>query len=97
MYIYIYIIYIYIYIAEKESVKGMGNTILFAMIGTLSINVALAIVCSSSLSMLIPLFNLIQLISLIPLFEIILPENLRMFISEYLMFSHFQFGFLYNS
>ena len=89
-------IYIYIYIEEEESVRGMGNTIQWSIMGTLSINLLLAILVSSSLSLLIPLFNLIQLISFIPLLEIRLPENLRMFISDYLMFSHFQFPFSQN-
>ena len=48
------------------------------------------------MNILLPLFNLIQLILLIPLLTLELPENLRIFISDYLQFASFNFAFLYN-
>ena len=48
------------------------------------------------MNIIFPLFNLIQLILFIPLLELELPENLRIFITEYLQFANFNFTFLYN-
>ena len=56
----------------------------------------MAIACSSSLSLMWALLNMLQLINLIPLLNVPLPENLRIFIGEYLKFSHFRFDFLDN-
>ena len=61
------------------------------------LNLLLAIIFACSLSLLLQLFNMIQLILFIPLLELEIPENLRLFISDYLQFSHFNFEFLYNA
>ena len=39
---------------------------------------------------------MVQLLVLIPLLHLHLPENLRVFISEYLQFANLNFDFLYN-
>ena len=66
------------------------------MLGLLTINLIIAIVCSSSMSLLFPLFNMIQLITILPLLQINLPENFRTFIREYLQFANLKFDFLFN-
>ena len=66
------------------------------MIGLLSLNVILAIICSAGMSFLFPLFNMIQLIAFLPLLEVNIPANLRTFINEYLQFANFKFDILYN-
>ena len=76
--------------------KSSGNTVLYSMIGLLSFNVLVAVVCSSGMSFLFPLFNMIQLINLMPLLELNLPENLRTFIGKYLQFANLKFDFMYN-
>ena len=73
-----------------------GNSVFYSMLGLLSLNIIIAIICAGSMSFLFPLFNMIQLISILPLLQIDLPENLRAFIKEYLQFANFNFGFLYN-
>ena len=89
-------IYIYIYIDDKEVVDSSGNAVLYSMLGLLTLNLIIAIVCSSSMSLLFPLFNMIQLITLSPLLQLNLPENIRSFISEYLQFANLKFDFLFN-
>ena len=90
-------IYIYIYIlADEKVVSSSGNTVLYSMLGLLSFNLLVAIVCSSSMSFLFPLFNMLQLINLMPLLEVDLPENLRSFIGIYLQFANLKFDFMYN-
>ena len=66
------------------------------MMGLLSFNLIIAIVCSSSMSFLFPLFNMIQLVTMLPLLEVTIPENLRSFIRHYLQFANFKFDILYN-
>ena len=51
---------------------------------------------AGSMKFLLPLFNFIQLILLIPLLQLELPENLLVFIREYLQFANFKFAFLEN-
>ena len=89
-------IYIYIHIDDAKITKSTGNGILYAAMGTLCLNLLLSILFTSSLNFLLPLFNMIQLIIFIPLLELQIPENLRVFITEYLQFANFNFGFLYN-
>ena len=92
----IYRIYIYIYIEDEQIVDSSGKTMLYSMLGLLSFNLAIAIFCSSGMSFLFPLFNLIQLINLLPLLSLDFPENLRVFISTYLQFANLKFEFLVN-
>ena len=77
-------------------VDSSGDAVMYSMIGLLSINIIIAIVCSSSMSLLFPLFNMIQLITILPLLQINLPENFRAFIREYLQFANLKFDFLFN-
>ena len=90
------IICFYIFIEDKETVDSSGNTVFYTMTGLLSVNLLISFVCAGSMNTLFPLFNMIQLITFIPLLEINLPENLRSFINDYLKFSNFKFGILYN-
>ena len=77
-------------------VNTSGNTVLYSMLGLLSFNILIAIICSGSMSFLFPLFNMIQLITLIPLLQLDLPENLRSFIGHYLQFANLKFDILFN-
>ena len=64
--------------------------------GAFFLQLVICILFAGSMNILFPLFNLIQLILLIPLLELELPENLSIFIREYLQFASFNFEFLYN-
>ena len=64
--------------------------------GLFALNLLIVIVCAGSMSFLFPLFNLIQLLTLLPLLELYLPQNLKTFISDYLQFANFHFGFFPN-
>ena len=85
-----------ILLADKSLIEGAGETLMYSVLGLFNLNIILAIIFSSAMCYLLPLFNLIQLIALIPLLQIAIPENLRMFITDYLMFAHFKFDFLIN-
>ena len=77
-------------------VKSSGTYIQYLTMITFLLQLLICIFFAGSINILLPLFNLIQLILLIPLLELELPENLRVFISEYLQFASFNFEFLYN-
>ena len=64
--------------------------------GAFFLQLLICILFAGSMNILFPLFNLIQLILLIPLLELELPQNLTIFIREYLQFASFNFEFLYN-
>ena len=84
-------------LGDKKLVESTGNSMLYSGIGILCLNILLAIIFASSLSFMLNLYNMIQLILLIPLLEIKIPENLRVFITDYLQFAHFNLEFLYNA
>ena len=64
--------------------------------GAFFLQLLICILFAGSMNFLLPLFNLIQLLLLIPLLQLYLPENLRIFIREYLGFASFNFDILYN-
>ena len=64
--------------------------------GAFFFQLIICILFAGSMNLLLPLFNLIQLILLIPLLTLELPENLRIFIKDYLQFASFNFVFLPN-
>ena len=81
---------------DKQTVKSSGNIIQYSAMGAFLLQLLICILFAGSMNILFPLFNLIQLILLIPLLELELPENLTIFIREYLQFASFNFEFLYN-
>ena len=88
--------YINAYIEDETLASASGQVTKYAMLGALTLNLAVVVFCSGSICLLLPLFNLIQLISLLPLLQANIPQNLKLFINNYLMFAHFNFDFLYN-
>ena len=87
---------IYIYIEEKDLAVDTGTAIMNGGIGFFSLTLLLQVFFSMSMNVMWALINMLQLINMMPLLMIDLPENLRIFITEYLGWANLHIPWLHN-